>query len=161
VSCEHADVSRKCPNDTLGETRSENSVGRFLHTPDTGQGTCRVPAHPWHWSGFDSQKTEISASNYFDCRISWDGRLAHHSLRPPNRWKCPSFQDNNDNPQSVLLGQWLNQSTVMFSYAIFKICGCVGFMDIGKLCIQFFSDYGRMSGSGCVSEGTVYGSGEG
>ena len=24
----------------------------YLHTPDTGQGTCRVPAYPWHWSRY-------------------------------------------------------------------------------------------------------------
>ena len=36
----------------------KDSVGQFLHTPDTGQGTCipttldRVPTYPWHWSGY-------------------------------------------------------------------------------------------------------------
>jgi len=31
---------------------------RIKNTPDTGQDTCRVPAYPWHWSGY-VQSTRI------------------------------------------------------------------------------------------------------
>jgi len=31
----------------------KDPVGHFLHTPDTGQGTCRPSAYPWRWSGYE------------------------------------------------------------------------------------------------------------
>ena len=64
----HAGASRKSldevPWEMLRRRLSEGKVNfckpqtlvripaGYLHTPDTGQDTCGVPAYPWHWSGY-------------------------------------------------------------------------------------------------------------
>ena len=48
----HRGASRKSPNNTLWITLNQGSVGWFLQTPDIGQDTCRVPAHPWLYSEY-------------------------------------------------------------------------------------------------------------
>jgi len=32
-----------------GKAESKDPVSQFLHTPDTDEHTCMVPANPWHW----------------------------------------------------------------------------------------------------------------
>jgi len=45
----------------------------YLHTPITGQDTCRVPAYPYHWSGYRI----IYAYNYTYLRLTiWPGSWA-------------------------------------------------------------------------------------
>jgi len=53
ISTGHVSASKRCPKAVPWETMLvKDSVGQFLQAPDTGQGTCRVPANPWHWSGY-------------------------------------------------------------------------------------------------------------
>jgi len=33
-------------------SRVNDSVGKCLHTPVTGQNTCRIPAYPCHWTEY-------------------------------------------------------------------------------------------------------------
>jgi len=44
-------VNRKFPSDTARKRWIEHSVGQSLHTPDTGEDICKIPAYPWHWLG--------------------------------------------------------------------------------------------------------------
>jgi len=59
----HMGASRKSPNDVRSVTLSD-SVSYTLHTPDTGQGTCRAPAGHLR-TPYTGQNLKVEGSHRF------------------------------------------------------------------------------------------------
>jgi len=68
-------ASRHSPNDAPGKTPNKKELSQFLQTPDTGQGTCRVPANPWHRSECERTRQAIQVAWIHYRRLHVDIKL--------------------------------------------------------------------------------------